>query len=230
MTFESLSIATASLMNVDNRLVCPRRYEDPEYSRQIQIWIDNARRGDRASLGYAIDACRPYLLAMASKAIPAALRSKFDPADLVQETALFAHRDFGQFAGSSRQELWSWLRKILLNNAARLRRQYQETRKRQVSRDAGARFDRDMSRVRANESLSPGARLIWLEQQQRLDRCLTRLPSDTKTVIELRNHQRLPFAEIGRRMQRSEDAARKLWSRAIERLRRELGECQHYPQ
>jgi hypothetical protein len=41
-------------------------------------------------------------------------------------------------------------------------------------------------------------------------------------VIELRNRERLTFAEVGQRMGRSAEAARKLWARAIELLRKEM--------
>jgi DNA-directed RNA polymerase specialized sigma24 family protein len=41
-------------------------------------------------------------------------------------------------------------------------------------------------------------------------------------VVVLRNWDRLPFEEIAVRMERTAEAARKLWSRAIVRLQQEL--------
>ena len=41
-------------------------------------------------------------------------------------------------------------------------------------------------------------------------------------MILLRHEQALSFADVGRLMDRSEEAARKLWVRAIARLREEL--------
>jgi RNA polymerase sigma-70 factor, ECF subfamily len=45
-----------------------------------------------------------------------------------------------------------------------------------------------------------------------------RLPPDDQAVVLLRHFDCLSFEEIGRRLDRSPDAARKLWGRAIVRL------------
>ena len=60
------------------------------------------------------------------------------------------------------------------------------------------------------------------EKAEAVARALERLPEDYRRVITLRNQERRDFDEIGRLMNRSTDAARRLWSRAIERLEREL--------
>jgi len=61
------------------------------------------------------------------------------------------------------------------------------------------------------------------EQAEALRRALERLPDDYRQVVTLRYQEGRPFAEIAERMQRSENAVRKLWFRAIERLQQELG-------
>ena len=60
------------------------------------------------------------------------------------------------------------------------------------------------------------------EALEALDQALARLPPEYREVILLRHREELPFAEIGRRMNRSADAARMLWSRAFNRLAEEL--------
>jgi RNA polymerase sigma-70 factor (ECF subfamily) len=60
------------------------------------------------------------------------------------------------------------------------------------------------------------------EKAEAVARALERLPEDYRRVITLRNQERREFEEIGRLMERSTDAARRLWSRAIERLQQEL--------
>lgn len=57
---------------------------------------------------------------------------------------------------------------------------------------------------------------------QNLAIALQRLPPTYREVIELRNQELLSFPEIGRRLARSAKAARSLWERAIEALRREV--------
>jgi RNA polymerase sigma-70 factor, ECF subfamily len=51
-----------------------------------------------------------------------------------------------------------------------------------------------------------------------LDRALEQLPEDYQTVIWLRHRDKLSFAEIGARTNRSADAARMCWTRAVKRL------------
>jgi RNA polymerase sigma-70 factor (ECF subfamily) len=61
------------------------------------------------------------------------------------------------------------------------------------------------------------------ERAQALQRALSQLPEEYRRVITLRHYEEQSFEEIGKQMERSTDAARKLWARAIERLRQELG-------
>ena len=74
----------------------------------------------------------------------------------------------------------------------------------------------------AANTLSPSGQAVEHEQDQALQAALERLPEDYRRVITLRYEQQLPFEEIGRLLQRSPDAARKLWARAVERLHEEL--------
>ena len=53
---------------------------------------------------------------------------------------------------------------------------------------------------------------------------LERLPEDYRRVIVLRYQENRPFEAIGRELGLTENAARKLLLRAVERVRQELGE------
>ena len=53
---------------------------------------------------------------------------------------------------------------------------------------------------------------------------LERLPADCREVIVLRHLEGLPFAEVARRMGRTLDVVKKLWPRALARLRDLMGE------
>ena len=55
-----------------------------------------------------------------------------------------------------------------------------------------------------------------------LERALGRLPEDYREVLLLRYQGDLSFEEIGRRLGRSANAARKLWLRALHKLEQEL--------
>ena len=51
---------------------------------------------------------------------------------------------------------------------------------------------------------------------------MERLPEDYRRVIELRYREGLSFEEIGAILERTPNSARKLWARAIERLKSDL--------
>ena len=74
----------------------------------------------------------------------------------------------------------------------------------------------------AANMISPSGQAMEREQDQALQAALGRLPEDYRQVITLRYQEQLPFEEIGRLLQRSPEAARKLWARAVERLHEEL--------
>jgi RNA polymerase sigma-70 factor (ECF subfamily) len=60
------------------------------------------------------------------------------------------------------------------------------------------------------------------EQMQQLRQALERVPDDCRRVIILRYVEQYSFEEIGRLMERTPNAARLLWLRAIERVKQEL--------
>ncbi|MGE3821479.1 MAG: sigma factor, partial [Isosphaeraceae bacterium] len=78
---------------------------------------------------------REYLTSLARREIGRDLRSKGDPADIVQETFLDAHRDIDAYHGSTEGEFRAWLRSILRNNARTFRRRYRDVAMRGVSKE-----------------------------------------------------------------------------------------------
>jgi RNA polymerase sigma-70 factor (ECF subfamily) len=182
-----------------------------------------ARNGSPDALGRLLEECRPYLLLVANQELPAKLRGKAGASDLVQDTFLEAQGNFDHFRDHGEAELLAWLRAILLNNVANLRRRYLATDKRQVNREQplgkGSPGARDMPAA----TPSPSSVMAAREQDHALRQAMERLPEEYQHVITWRNYHRLPFEEIGRRLDRSAEAARKMWVRAVERLQQELG-------
>jgi RNA polymerase sigma factor (sigma-70 family) len=61
------------------------------------------------------------------------------------------------------------------------------------------------------------------EREEALRRALRTLPEHYQSVIEWHHQERLPFDAIAGRLGVSAEAARKVWGRALERLREALG-------
>lgn len=187
-------------------------------------WLSAAQAGSRDALGQVLEACRGYLLLIAQSELDPALRAKGGASDLVQQTFLEAQRDFDRFQGATSEELLAWMRRLLLNNLANFRRDFHRD-KRRVSREVSLPPD-DSSRQREGGlragTPSPSVAVMHREQKQALEHALERLPDDYRRVIHLRYREERSFEEIAASMQRSQNAVRKLWSRAIERLQHEL--------
>jgi RNA polymerase sigma-70 factor (ECF subfamily) len=193
---------------------------------EVERWLPAARAGCAAALGQALEACRGYLLLVAQRELHADLRAKGGASDLVQETFLEAQRDFVRFQGGAEAELLAWLRRILLNNLANFTRSYRETDKRQVGREVTLPHDRAPSPRGgglAAEAPSPSGEALAGERAEAVRRALDRLPEDYRRVVQLRYREERPFEEIARLLGRSANAVRRLWLRAVERLRIELG-------
>jgi RNA polymerase sigma-70 factor (ECF subfamily) len=188
-------------------------------------WLSAARAGSREALGKLLEAARQYLHKIAQQELDQDLRAKNSPSDLVQETCVEVQRDFGNFHGDSEAELLAWLRQLLLHRVGKLRRRYRDTQKRRLGREVALGGDDSSGGPGlglAANVLSPSGQAMEHEQDEVLQAALGRLPEDYRRVIILRYEDQLPFEEIGRLLQRSPDAARKLWARAVERLHKEL--------
>lgn len=187
--------------------------------------LELARGGSAAAVGPLFDQCRGYLLMMANYLLDDRLRAKMGGSDLVQQTLMHAYRDFGTFRGRSKTELLAWLQRILINQAARAKRDYLETAQRDVSREVAfghKQASRSGGSWLVADSQTPSHQAMAREDHARLQEALGRLSEACQRVIELRNRDQLTFAEIGARMSLSAESARRLWSQAVERLRREL--------
>jgi RNA polymerase sigma-70 factor (ECF subfamily) len=205
--------------NSSSRWLEPAKPEPNE----VEHWIADARAGGVESLGRLAERCRQYLLLVANRELDAGLRSKLGASDLVQETLLTAQQVFGQFAGNSEQELRLWLRAILLNTTAHTSRWYRQTEKRDIHRERplwNAGSGDDAWHCIAGQD-TPCRNAIANEQTLAIEQAVNCLPKHYGQVIRLRCFERQSFVEIGRVLQISADAARKLWCRAIDRLRRE---------
>jgi RNA polymerase sigma-70 factor, ECF subfamily len=182
---------------------------------------------DAPSLGSILESFRTYLMVIADRELDSDLRAKGGASDVVQETFLEAHRDYAQFQGRSGEELRAWLRRLLLNNMANFRRRYRATDKRDAGREVAVQAlgsSVDWHNQLGADSTTPSMCAMEAERDTALERAIQKLPAEYQQVIYSRYRDELPFEEIGRQLNRSSDAVRQLWSRAIERLEKALSE------
>ena len=155
------------------------------------------------------------------KGFEPALKAKGNASDLVQETFLMAQRGVERFRGRTASEWRHWLRSILIRNMAQERRRFAATAKRQVQREVAV--PDEMQLEYAGYVETPSRNLALRELEAALIEGLQRLPAHYREVVTWHQREGLSFEEIGLRCGISAEAARKLWTRALARLRKELG-------
>lgn len=189
-------------------------------------WLPAARAGSLEGLGQALEACRGYLTLIAQQELAAELQAKGGASDLVQETLLEAFQDFDRFQGDTEEELRQWLRRLLLNNLLDFTRQFRDTAKRQLDREAALDdlASSPSALPLATELPSPSEAAIDREEAERIQALLANLPENYRQVIVWRYQEGRSYDDIGQALGLTANAARKLLLRALRRVQQDLGE------
>lgn len=190
-------------------------------------WIAEARGGSRSALDRLFRSCSPYLLAVANRELSAALRSRLDPVDAVQDTLMKAWQNFLSFRGETESDLLAWLRQILRHNLANERRQHVQAAARSIRREVSLAkaASVQLTNIADSESEAPDTQAQARERHEALEGAWRRLPEHYQQALHLHTQEGLTFAQVGQRLRCSAEAARKLWGRAAEELAWLLGDA-----
>jgi RNA polymerase sigma-70 factor (ECF subfamily) len=143
--------------------------------------------------------------------IPEGFRGRIDKSDLVQDVLLKISENQYNLDTLEPPQRKAFLGKMLSTRIADIIRAHISL-KRDVRREK--RLEKD---VQGNDS-TPSTELMAREDQSALAAAMQGLPIDYQTVLQLRHKEGLTFVQIAVTMNRSPDAVRILWGRAILRL------------
>jgi RNA polymerase sigma-70 factor, ECF subfamily len=181
--------------------------------------LKQAQKGDAGAIEQIVESLRPYLTLIADQELDRRLQAKLGASDLVQSALFAANQQFGNFRGNSLEALRGWVRQILRNDLTDARRGFMYA----ACRNVGAEIRVDDLPVIADPLVDPWATPATMtsvqEQFDIVDAALHQLPENYRRAIQMRNWQDRTFREIGEELGTGEDAARKLWGRAILRLK-----------
>jgi RNA polymerase sigma-70 factor, ECF subfamily len=176
---------------------------------------------------WSLESQSSYLLLLAQFQMPRQLRSRFDPADAVQQTQLQAHRKIDQCQAETEAEFRVWLREILKNILAEELRRFARQQGEggpdvpiQELEESWLRFEKFL----AADDSTPSQRLMREEQLVRLAEAIAALPADQQQAVRLHHLDGHSLIEVGQRMNRSKEAVAGLLFRGLKRLRDDLGE------
>lgn len=161
----------------------------------------------------------PALLLWARCQMPAWVRGKLDPADLVQQTLLEAVAA-DKLAGRPDHEVLAYLRRSLTHNLIDATRKYAPTKAEAAALGSSVR----LADWLAAAQTSPSERADRNERYERLAVALTDLPDSQRVVVELRYLHGMKVIDIARQLGKTEGAVSLLLHRAVSALRVELAE------
>ena len=193
--------------------------------QKTQLLITMARDGDESALN---ELCKVYwsrVLWIVRLRMGKELRSKLESMDIVQEVLIYAFRDLGGFTYRNEGDFLRWL-SGLVENRLRCTQQKLHAVKRDIRREV--RFDsraqtsegRFVGTVGPIEATTPSAILSKREDLERLERAIDTLKPEYREIIVLSRIEGLSYNEIANRLGKSDEAVRKLLSRALETLTR----------
>lgn len=178
------------------------------------------------STGHTLDRYRSYLQFLASTQLDPRLQGKLAASDLVQQTLLQAYQSYGEFRGTTPEELGAWLRQILGRNMARARRDFGRD-KRDVARERAldaslAESSRRLENWFIADELSPVDDAGRKEYGLRLTEALHRLADAQYTAVVLHYWNGWSLADIALHLDQTPAATAGILKRALKQLRTEL--------
>lgn len=189
---------------------------DDSFAESLDL-LRRVQAGERDRLSELLTRYQARLLARIRLMMGTPARRVAESVDFLQGALIEAARDIDRVEVRSEAQLLRWMTEIARNNirdAVRRRRERAFT---------------DFSHTLSGEGSpggaqpSPSSLAARRDEQHRLAETLERLPEDLRAAIELRHFERLSFREIGEQLERSENAAQLLHSRALVRLGELLG-------
>lgn len=191
----------------------------------VEGLIQQARNGDEEGLGSLLEFYRGYLLSIANRDIDRDISVKVPPSDVVQNVLAQAHKSYNQFEGDSRLRFTNWLKRILQNEIASVKRQFVRTKKRKLAKEVSlpaSHYSHNYRDRGLEDSLTPSRPLVQQESLLLYRTALSRLPDHYRQIIQLRIDDNKSLKEIAELMDGELASIQKLWARAVDHFRREL--------
>ncbi len=159
---------------------------------------------------------RDYLRTIARDRLEEQFRNQLSVSDFVQRTIIQADQCIDQCRAKNIAQFKGWLRQILIHEIFNRKRHA-------VAAKRNANIDRPLDSRLADSQTSPSQRMIEEEEKSILLEAIQKLPEEYQFVILARHRDEQSFNEIGEQLNKSPDAARMLWQRAVKQLSRLIG-------
>lgn len=182
--------------------------------------------GDHEAWVAYIEAHRSQLLAYIDRRIGTLLATKVDPEDILQDVSVSAIKSLSEVSTTDRDP-FGWLCQLatrrILDTARRLRSDKRDVAREVPITGGDASQSPGLLGLLVASLTTPTQALARDQRQQKLMNALETLSEESREAIRLRYIEGLPSREIATRLGKSDGAVRVLLTRALNRLRQELG-------
>jgi RNA polymerase sigma-70 factor (ECF subfamily) len=180
--------------------------------------FEGARAGDTRALGAFLDRSARKLLPLIRLRMGRSLRADLDSRDILQAVLLKSFQRLEQVQDPG--AVMGWLARMA-ENEIRDRADYASRQRRDAARRLPLDTDAAAIPAPVRQALSQA---ILKEESERLARALESLPDAQREIIVWRKLEELTFHEIAVKLEKSEDACRMAFSRAMAALTLRMSE------
>lgn len=184
--------------------------------------VRKAQAGDEGSFAELIEDYRVPLAGFIASRIPRYLARKITAEDVLQDASMTAYARLGEFEhrGEGAFRAWLWgIAQLKLREAVR---RFAGTAKRGAAAEISRGARRDTRHFVAQQG-TPSEYAMASELEERVHQALERLSEDHRQVLTLVRIQQQSLSDAALTMDRSYEATKKLYGRAVAALTLEIG-------
>jgi RNA polymerase sigma-70 factor (ECF subfamily) len=192
-------------------------------SQKTQELVALAQEGDQSALDHLYRVYAERVRWIVRFRMSKELRSKLESMDIVQDTLIQALRGLDGFTYKNEGDFVRWLSKIAENELrGSLRKLHAD--KRDIRKDVRLDYDRSTTADRYAgmpipvDATTPSVIFSKRDELARLEKAIDELKPEYREVIVLTKIDGLSYKEMGQRLGKSDEAVRKLVSRAMAEL------------
>lgn len=198
----------------------------------IQALCEQASAGDLDAAERLLWLHHGRLLGLARRKIGVDWQGKLDPEDLLQEAYIDVLRSITGFEAQDAESFYRWAARIVdhkfIDQVRRFRRKKRDVSREQMTGRAAMEGRETLLSHVLPDTTTPSQIMRRDDASAALMACIAKLPEEYRVVVTRHYLQQESFADIAPDLNRSEDAARRMCSRAVEKLRECLGRASHY--
>ncbi len=170
--------------------------------------------GDEEAFRTLLDPQTPALLARIGRRMAPLLKRKVSVQDVLQEVSIVAFERRTTFTGRTREDFNRWIGTIADRSIQGQVNRHAGTHKRALYNEISRPGRGDTAQV-VGSVPSPSQQAIGSETEELAEKALEQLPHDYQKVLRLCREEGVSLREVGERMGRSREAAKKLHGRAM---------------